>query len=245
MTEMSTPSIYSLRFEKVTFGFDHEELLLKDASAELPTDEVVLIQGESGCGKSTLLAIMAGLRRPRSGSFWINDFELSEMSFEEFISLRLQIGYSFEYGGLLSNRTIAENLTLQLRYHDFGSEEEIEVRLHEMLDLFHLEKVSHLRPSSVSGGSRKAAVVARSLIMDPRLLLLDNPTVGLNTHQIENLCQYLIKKRSQGHLQHVFLVSEDEVLIESLATKKITMTQTHLGVGPLDEGSSSLKKGVA
>ena len=128
--------IKSLKFEGVFFQHETQDPILNNADFEFPTNENVLIQSVQGAGKSTLLQILGGLIVPQSGKFLINDDNVVDMSFEEFLPYRLMIGYTFDYGGLINNRTIYDNLMLPLLYHKLVDVEEANRRVMEVLKYF-------------------------------------------------------------------------------------------------------------
>jgi ABC-type multidrug transport system fused ATPase/permease subunit len=109
--------IQSMRFDQVTIKFPDHEPILNRCDFEFPMQEILWIKSSEGAGKSSLLQIVAGLENPNGGRFWINQLDVTEMSFEEFLPIRLNIGYSFDYGGLISNRSLYDNLMLPLVYH--------------------------------------------------------------------------------------------------------------------------------
>src|SRR5690606_33550704 len=124
-------------------------------TAEIPLGKNIFVTGKPGGGQSTLLKLIAVLVQPQSGSFFINDHDTTEMSFEEFLPIRLKIGYSFDYGGLFANRTLRENLMLPLLYHKICSESEAAERAQAFAEEFFFSSQEHQRPAMVSGGLRK------------------------------------------------------------------------------------------
>lgn len=217
---MSTPKIQSLKFENLSFRHDGGEVLLNEVSFEFPVRKVVKVESRAGGGKSTLLKILAGLTEPTSGDYLINDQKINEMSFEEFLSLRLQIGYSFDLGGLINNTSLAENIILPLLYHKICTVDEARARTQQMLKIFGLEEVADRRPSLVTGSARKSTCLARALIMNPQMLLLDDPTTGLSVGVTERLVGQIQKQMREG-LEHVFICSDDQKILSEFNVHKI------------------------
>lgn len=184
-------SIESIILRNADIAFENEKPILSECSYEFPMGRIVWITGPSGVGKSTLLRTIAGLLPVQKGEFLINGEDVSQMSFEEFLPYRLNIGYSFDIGGLLSNRTMRENLELPLHYHNFLSRDEIKQHVENILNLFHITKYQNLRPFNVPGTVRKAICLARAFILSPQILLLDDPIAGLTEEGVEAL-EYLI-----------------------------------------------------
>lgn len=200
----------SLKFEGVTFVHEGQEPVLKNVDFDFPMGEICWVKGDEGSGKSSLLQILAGLQIPQSGRYLINGENVVDMSFEEFLPYRLKIGYSFDYGGLINNRTLADNLTLPLLYHKVCSPQEAKERVQELCQVFELEKYAKERPAHVPGRVRKLTILARSLVMNPEVLLLDDPSVGLGIDSVYAFVDHVHKLRKQGHLKHLFVSSYDE-----------------------------------
>ena len=202
--------ITSLEFKDISFCFDGEDDVLQNASFQFPMGEILSLRGERGAGRSTLLQLLAGLQVPTRGSFEIGGKNVVDMTFEEFLPYRLKIGYTFDLGGLLSNRTIRDNLLLPLNYHRLCTPTEAQERVDYYLQRFSLQKSKDLRPANVSGGVRKLACLIRALLVEPELLLLDDPTVGLSKPLVEDFCLCVEALRKNGHCHTVIFSSYDE-----------------------------------
>ncbi len=188
---------------------------------EFPANEIVLLGGSAGAGKSLLLKAMAGLVLPTGGGYYINEVNVSQLSFAGFLPYRLNIGYSFEQGGLISNKTVYENLALPLLFHQLGSADEIAYKVSSLLEQFSLTSVQDVRPAELSSSFKRLAVVARSLILDPQLLLLDHPTTGLCNADRLALADLLKYKKLKGELKHIFIVSRQETFLDGLISCQI------------------------
>lgn len=200
----------TIRFEGLSFAFEDGEQVFRNLDFDFPTDKIFWVKGEEGSGKSSLLQILAGLQVPQSGKYLINGEDVVDMSFEEFLPYRLKIGYSFDYGGLLSNRSLLSNLTLPLLYHKISTNDEATERAEELLQTFDILKYAKERPAHVPGRVRKIAVLARALITQPQLLLLDDPSVGLGIDAMHSFADYINKNRKDGVFQHIFISSFDD-----------------------------------
>ncbi|MDZ4660781.1 MAG: ATP-binding cassette domain-containing protein [Pseudomonadota bacterium] len=209
-------SIKSMRFENVSFGFEDRGLLIENNTVEFPMNKNIHLTGPAGAGKTTVLKIIAGLINPEVGKFLINSEDALPMSFEEFLPYRLNIGFSFDYGGLLANRTLFENLMLPLRYHELLSHTSAIERVDQILKDFGLTRNRDARPSAVSGGHRKATIVARAFVTQPEMIIFDQPTTGLDDLAEKALVRYIKEGRDQGWLKHVFIVSQDKELLSHL-----------------------------
>jgi ABC-type transporter Mla maintaining outer membrane lipid asymmetry ATPase subunit MlaF len=138
---------------------------------------------------------------------------VGQMSFDEFLPNRLKIGYGFDIGGLISNRTVFDNLMLPLQYHNFLEYEQARDRVEYYLKYFNLTKFRDLRPAHVSGWVRKTTCLIRAIIHEPELLFLDDPSIGLTKEGQEIFIQCLNEKIKTGSLHTMVISSYDEAFI--------------------------------
>lgn len=206
--------------KNANIGFEENKILAHDITLALPKGKVAWLTGPSGSGKSALLKIFAGLLSPLSGHVIINNDVISEMSFEEFLPYRLNIGYSFEIGGLLNNRTLYDNVMLPLVYHSVAPFEDCHNRTMELFKLFGIERYKNERPSSVSGAVRKATCVARAFVLEPDVLLLDEPTTGLTDEGLEAMLHLI---RTSTRTPITLMTSRDQNLMESIADVQLRL----------------------
>lgn len=202
-------SINTLEFKDLSFAFEGARPLFENISMAMPTSRVVWVRSPGGRGKSTLLKILAGLIVPQSGSYLMNGINVGEMSFEDFLPYRLNIGYGFDMGGLLNNKSLAENLILPLIYHSLLSAEEAFDRVHGVTDLFGMQDIRDLRPFGVSGSYRKLTCVMRAFIHQPEVVILDDPMTGLKQDNLNDLYHFVEENFAAGTLRQVFFTSEN------------------------------------
>ncbi len=239
-TKIQIPKIYKLRFEGVFFQHENQDPILQHSDFEFPADETVLIKSEQGAGKSTLLQILAGLIMPQSGKFLINDENIMEMSFEEFLPYRLAIGYTFDYGGLISNRTVYENLMLPLLYHKMIDPAEAEKNVKDLIKKFDLEKFKDERPAHIPGRVRKIACLLRAMVTNPQVLLLDDPSVGLGQDISLKFLDLLETHKKTKGLKHIFITSYDDKFMSLIPHKVV-----HLDNGFLYHHEEESKKAAS
>lgn len=213
--------INSLAFRAASLQGGQGRTHFDNVDFEFPCNEIVLLDGDAGSGKSLLLKAMAGLVLPSAGGYFINGVNVSQLSFAGFLPYRLNIGYGFEHGGLISSKSVYENLALPLLYHQLGAEEEVANKVASLIEQFGLTAVKDLYPAELSSSYKRLAVVARSLVLDPQLLLLDHPTTGLGNADRLLLADLLKDKKSRGELKHIFIVSRQEAFLDGLATCRI------------------------
>ncbi len=195
-----------------------------------------MVGGASGSGKSAFLKILAGIINPVRGSYFLNSSDASAMSFEQFLPYRKRIGYSFDFGGILANRTLWDNLMLPLLYHGEVPIDDAKKRVGELVDRFGLTSATDRRPASVSGGMRKACVVARAFVMDPEMVILDDPFVALDADVTRSLLMLIRERRAMGRLKHVFFTSRGDATTNEIATCTLTIESDAIQVSAKSAG---------
>jgi phospholipid/cholesterol/gamma-HCH transport system ATP-binding protein len=144
-----------------------------------PLDRLV-IMGQSGSGKSTILRLILGILRPTSGSIFFKQFEISRLNRRKLQQVRTQIGMVYQYSALLSSRNVRDNVALPLEELTTKSRGEIDKIVDEKLTLVGMLDAKNEMPSELSGGMRKRVSLARALVMEPELILFDEPSAGLD-----------------------------------------------------------------
>lgn len=192
--------INKLSFKDLSFAFQGEDDLLENINYTFPENKSLRVVGGTGSGKSTLLKVVAGLLIPTAGDYFINDTSVGHLSFEEFTAFRLRIGYSFEFGGLLNNKTLTENILLPMQYHRTFHVDGGKKRVKELIVRAGLEKTENQRPSMVPGSHRKMTILLRALVLRPQLLILDEPTTGL-TSEGKSFLLEVIKEEKRGKIE--------------------------------------------
>lgn len=225
---MTSPLIKTLRFENLTFAYENEAPLFENLSFDFPMERMVWLNAESGQGRSSLLQLLGVLRMPQRGNFFMNDINISELSFEEFLPYRLKIGYGFDFGGLLNNRTVLENLTLPLMYHKILEPKAALERAQNYLEFMSIGKYKDQRPAVVPGGVRKITCMIRALILHPELLLLDDPSVGMSETTVLKFFDLVKTVKEQNALQHIFISSFDKKLMGLLGTTEVVIDDGRL-----------------
>lgn len=193
-------------------AFD-EKQVHKGVTFSLREGEILGLFGGSGTGKSVVLRSIIGLETPDSGQILFDGKDIVGLDEDELIEIRKRIGYVFQNGALFDSLNVEENLSYPLREHTNLSEAEIETKVNEMLDLIDLKGSNLLLPAELSGGMQKRAGLARAIILDPKVILFDEPTAGLdpiNTHRlIEN-----IKKLKARGITGIFVTHDIPAALE-------------------------------
>mgnify|MGYP000458646705 CR=1 FL=1 len=223
--------IDTMSFENLKFHYASGESIFAGLTYSFPMDGNFAVRTHGTTGRSTLLKILVGALQPESGNYLINGLSVFNMSFEEFLFYRQKIGYGYDYGGLLSNKTLRENMLLPLHYHNPDWVKDYSARVDELMDVFGLYVNRNARPSEVSGSKRKACCLARAFVMQPEVVLLDEPTQGLTDGGIEVLARLITKSRKDEGLRHVFISSENETLLRLLQCDSLWLGQTEIRMG--------------
>jgi ABC-type multidrug transport system ATPase subunit len=203
--------IKTLSFQNITFGYADAAPLFRNLNIDFPSDPIVWLRAAPGHGKSSALKILAGLIMPTSGRYLINGENVLDMSFQEFMPYRLRMGYSFDSGGLLSNRTLYENLLLPLMFHQICSLEEAEQRIGFWMNRFNLTKVQNLRPFSVTGRERKSVLLLRAFLHYPEMVLLDEPMVSLKEDGRKAFSELAAECASKHGLKRIIFCAEQDM----------------------------------
>jgi phospholipid/cholesterol/gamma-HCH transport system ATP-binding protein len=167
-----------------------KKTILEDVSLEIPDGDSLAVIGPSGCGKSTLLKLLIRLEDPSSGLIQIDRQDISKLSDEGLIRLRRKVGLVFQASALFDSMNVYENVAFALREHTDMREREISSVVNEKLKMVELEGTEKLMPDELSGGMRRRVSIARTLAFDPKYILYDEPTTGLDpitSVTIENL----------------------------------------------------------
>jgi phospholipid/cholesterol/gamma-HCH transport system ATP-binding protein len=154
--------------------------VLRGATLKVFRGEVLVILGGSGTGKSVTLRHMLGLEAPDAGRVFVEEEDITDLPEEDLYRVRKKFGMLFQSGALFDSMTVFENVAFPLREHTDMSEAEIGRAVREKLELVHLPNSESLMPVDLSGGMRKRVGLARSIVLDPQVILYDEPTTGLD-----------------------------------------------------------------
>jgi phospholipid/cholesterol/gamma-HCH transport system ATP-binding protein len=154
--------------------------VLRGASLKVYRGEVLVILGGSGTGKSVTLRHMLGLEAPDQGRVLVEDEDITDLPEEELYRVRKKFGMLFQSGALFDSMTVFDNVAFPLREHTQMADEEIAKAVSDRLELVNLPGSEGLMPVDLSGGMRKRVGLARSTVLDPKMILYDEPTTGLD-----------------------------------------------------------------
>ena len=206
-----------IRLDQVSKSFGRRKVL-EEVSFEVSAGEAFCILGKSGTGKSVTLKLMIGLLPSDQGRIVIDGQELTELDRKSLLEVRKKVGFMFQDGALFDSISLSENLAFPLRRHTSKPEKEIRDTVREKLSEVGLEKELNKMPADLSGGMRKRAGLARALVLDPPILLADEPGSGLDpvtAAEINGLLQEL-KERQRTTL---VVVTHDAARVQGFADR--------------------------
>ena len=176
---MSTANSSIAELREVTKRFE-EKTVLDHVSLTVRHQERLVILGQSGSGNSTILRLILGILMPDEGSVFFKQFEITRLPRRKLQRIRRHIGMVYQYSALLSSRTVRDNVALPLEELTDKSRQEIDRIVDEKLELVGMKDSKNLMPSELSGGMKKRVSLARALVLEPELILFDEPVAGLD-----------------------------------------------------------------
>ncbi|RPJ69480.1 MAG: ATP-binding cassette domain-containing protein [Acidobacteria bacterium] len=194
-------------FDRVKLAFD-ETVVLADISFTLIKGRTKLMLGASGSGKSTILKILLGLLRPDGGVVWVNGHRVDELSEDQLMAVREDIGMVFQEGALFDSLTVAENVGYKLYEQSDKPLDEVRRRVEEVLGFVSLGEYIDRMPSELSGGQRRRVAIARAMATKPRLLLYDEPTTGLDPITATTVDDEIIKLRDLENISSIMVTHQ-------------------------------------
>jgi len=200
---ITSPSGVILELRNVT-KFYGDLMVLDDVSFRLQLGETKIILGGSGSGKSTMLKLMMGLERPDDGTVMIDGHDITHMNERELGRIRPKIGMVFQESGLFDSLSVYENVAYRL-YELNVDEDEIEERVRRVLGFVGLEEAIERMPSELSGGMKRRVALARTLISEPKIMLYDEPTAGLDPVTSRRINELIIRLRDTQGVSGVFV----------------------------------------
>lgn len=196
-----------------TFLVGNEPInILKELSLEIGSEEYVSILGPSGSGKSTLMYILGMLDTPSTGKYIINNQDTSELSDDQISKLRNSfIGFVFQQFNLINKLTVLENIMLPAIYFNGSLTYDIKDRAWELLKRFGIDHRAHASPNKISGGEQQRVSIARALILDPQLILADEPTGNLDSTNGEIILDLIDELHDKDKKTVIIVTHEQEV----------------------------------
>jgi phospholipid/cholesterol/gamma-HCH transport system ATP-binding protein len=193
-----------IHIKNVSFQRD-DKVILDDVSMDIKRGSIVAIMGPSGVGKTTILRLISGQLHPSSGSIEVNGEEISAMSHRQLYECRKDIGVLLQNGALFTDLTVFENIATPLREHTSLSENEIRERVLAQLESVGLLGTEELMPDSLSGGMARRVALARAVILNPKIVLFDEPMTGLDPIAMSTVRRLIRKTNDELGLTSVIV----------------------------------------
>lgn len=228
----STVSESAIEFVDVCMAFGEREkrnLVLDHVNFSVPRGKTTVIAGGSGQGKSVILKLILGLLRPNSGQVLVAGQNIPSLGYRELQKIRMRFGVLFQGSALFDSLSVFENIALPLRERTHFRQEEIVARVNATLEQLELSGHEDKYPAQLSGGMKKRVGLARALQLDPKIVLFDEPTTGLDPVMSKDI--YDLFTRTQQRLGYTaVIVSHDIPQIFALADQIILLNKGELDV---------------
>jgi phospholipid/cholesterol/gamma-HCH transport system ATP-binding protein len=185
------------------------QTVLNGMSLSVKRGETLAVLGRSGTGKSVLLRLVIGLEKPDSGSVRIHGQDIAGLALDQLGAIRMKMGFLFQHAALYDSLTVEQNVAFPLQHHKKKmSKSEQRDRVHQLLAEVGMESGLAKMPSDISGGMQKRVGLARALALEPDILLLDEPTAGLDPISSAEIDDLILKLQSEHHMASIVVTHD-------------------------------------
>jgi phospholipid/cholesterol/gamma-HCH transport system ATP-binding protein len=225
----------AVEFEGVSIAFD-DNVVLRDVSFVVPKGRMTIMLGASGSGKSVALKLILGLLRPDAGRILVNGHRVDQMSEYDLLRVRADVGMLFQETALFDSLTVGENVGYRLSEEMREPEETVSARVQEVLGFVGLAEYEERSTSELSGGQKRRVAIARAMASNPSLLLLDDPTTGLDPITAATVNDEIVKLRDLQKVTSIVVTHQirDAVYV---ATHEAVRRNGHLTIAETDRDS--------
>jgi phospholipid/cholesterol/gamma-HCH transport system ATP-binding protein len=225
----------AVEFEGVSIAFD-DNVVLRDVSFVVPKGRMTIMLGASGSGKSVALKLILGLLRPDTGRIRVNGHRVDQMSEYDLLRVRADLGMLFQETALFDSLSVGENVGYRLSEEMREPEETVNARVQEVLGFVGLAEYEERATSELSGGQKRRVAIARAMASNPSLLLLDDPTTGLDPITAATVNDEIVKLRDLQKVTSIVVTHQirDAVYV---ATHEAVRRNGHLTIGETDGDS--------
>ncbi|MCU7492014.1 MAG: ABC transporter ATP-binding protein [Ignavibacteria bacterium] len=230
-----------VEIKKLSKTFDSHKVLEK-ISLNVEKGENLVVFGRSGTGKSVLLKCIIGLMTPDEGDINVDGQDMLKLSYRQLNEVRKNIGFLFQSGALYDSMTVRENLAFPLNRHFKLPASEVEDRVIKTLEMVSLVDAVDKMPSELSGGMRKRIALARSIITEPKLMLYDEPTTGLDPLTTKEISELILELQKKLNMTSI-AVTHDLICANIIADRAIFLKDAVIAYeGTISELTSSQDK---
>jgi phospholipid/cholesterol/gamma-HCH transport system ATP-binding protein len=226
----------AVALDKVSLAFD-DNVVLRDISLAVHAGYMAILLGASGSGKSVILKLILGLLKPDSGAIHIDGQRIDIMTEAQMMRVRDGIGMLFQESALFDSLTVAENVGYKLSEETDMPAEEVRRRVEEVLGFIGLQDHVDRMPSELSGGQRRRVAIARAMAARPRLLLVDDPTSGLDPITAKTIDAEIIKLRDLEHVTSIVVTHQLQDAFY-IATHEAVRQNGRVGIVPATQRTS-------
>jgi len=226
-----------LHADHVSIAFDRP--ILRDVSMHVDQGETIAVMGKSGTGKSVLLKLIVGLLKPDTGAVYYKDQDVGHLNEDHLMTLRSEIGFLFQGAALFDSMTIGQNLDFFLIKHTDLDGAAREQKILETLDTVGLKDAIDKMPSELSGGMKKRAGLARSIVIEPELMLYDEPTTGLDPLTAASIAEEILILQHRLGIASI-VVTHDLPTAFTVANRAVVLNEGYVVFdGPVEEFAKS------
>jgi phospholipid/cholesterol/gamma-HCH transport system ATP-binding protein len=206
LLDQEQESIVDVEKLSVTFG---SQEVLQDITLRIPPGQTLALLGESGCGKTVLMKSIIGLVKPTKGKIEFDGGNINRLNERQLSRMRLRFGFIFQNAALFDSMTIGQNVAFPLRQHGRFSDNQIrEMVLSRLSEVGLPDSVVFKKPAELSGGMRKRVGLARALIMNPELIMYDEPTTGLDPIMSDVINELILRTRSRNPVTSIVVTHD-------------------------------------
>ncbi|HEX9928160.1 MAG TPA: ATP-binding cassette domain-containing protein [Pyrinomonadaceae bacterium] len=206
VTDEPERAVPAIEFEDVHLSFDDRKIL-DGLSFIIRKGETKIVLGGSGGGKSTIIKLVLGLLKPDAGRIFVDGEDITNFTEPEMMTVRQKIGMVFQEGALFDSLSVYDNVAYRLHEKNVP-EDEVEAEVRKMLRFVNLEDAIDKMPAELSGGMRRRVGIARALVGNPKIIMFDEPTAGLDPPTARTICELAIKLRDLQDVSSIFVTHE-------------------------------------
>jgi phospholipid/cholesterol/gamma-HCH transport system ATP-binding protein len=210
-----------VQLKDVHRAFGHQRVL-RGVSVDFPTGKTTVVLGPSGCGKSVMLKHIVGLLRPDQGEVFFEGQRIDQLRESKLGEIRMQIGFLFQMGALFDSMSVRDNVGFPLTEHTRMSGAEVDRRVVRVLKMVGLQDAGAKMPADLSGGQRKRIALARAIVLEPKVILYDEPTTGLDPIRSDVINELIIKLQREMRITSI-VVTHDLVSAFKVADFMVMM----------------------